>query len=422
MPNHSKGVNLTVFKGLNNVSSPENTDLNYLKKALNVNIDKTGNVYKRKGYTKVDTANYSSLYTSDSLGTYAVRNGDLVMVNPDYSTTLIRAGVGNVSLSFQEVDDIIYYTSTTINGTITLDGPMPFGIQKNPLDPNLVQTIGALPEGTYQVAFTYVNSDYKESGVSRSSVITVPSGSGITFTIPNNPDPTILYARVYCSTQNGEVLYYSGIGTLGLSYFITSTAELINPIRTFNIDAAPLGQIVKFYKGRLYIAEGSTLWYSEPYSYEWYRLDTNFHQFPSEILEIMPVEDGMWIASDYLYYLSGNEPEKFNRSLKEKVKIIKGTGTLISGSYIHMDNTPTGYKWLVSSDLGIFILFNQGMCINLTSQNVELEKADLGTSLFLQDSGTNQYMSILKTNENPNNSVLGDMVESVIIRNGVVIP
>lgn len=100
---------------------------------------------------------------------------------------------------------------------------------------------------------------------------------------------------------------------------------------------------------------------------------------------------------------------------------MEGTGTIISGSYIHLDNTPIGYKWLVTSDLGIWVLFNQGLCINLTSDNISLESADTGTSVFLQDSGMNQYLSILEKNNKSNNSVFGDLVETQIIRNGVVI-
>jgi len=52
---------------------------------------------------------------------------------------------------------------------------------------------------------------------------------------------------------------------------------------------------------------------------------------------------------------------------------------------------------------------------------VELEAADSGAGLFLQTNGMNQYLSILKTNQNPNNSVMGDLIESSIVRNGIII-
>jgi hypothetical protein len=67
-------------------------------------------------------------------------------------------------------------------------------------------------------------------------------------------------------------------------------------------------------------------------------------------------------------------------------------------------------------------LANEGQYLNISTPNVELKEADSGTALFLQTNGMNQYLSILKTNQNPNNSVVGDLIESTIVRNGVIIP
>ena len=421
MATHPKSVNITSFKGLNNVSSPENTAIDYLKKALNVNIDKTGNISKRKGYSKVANGSWGTIWASQNgLGCYGSLDNNLVQVYPDYSTVLLREDVGT-SLSFEEIDGRIYYTSPSSNGIIFNGSERPWGIEKNHLSPSLSITSGNLPPGIYQVNFTYVYTDGRESGCSRASVIELTVNSGITVQIPTHSDLGIVYARVYCSNQNGNTLYFSGLATLNSTYTISSVSGLVDPLRFFNIDKAPKGHICKYYRGRMYVAQDNILWFSEPFQYDQFRLDSNYFEFPDKILEVMPVEDGIWIGSDRLYYLSGEEPEKFKRTLKEEIKIIPGTSTKVSGSYIHMDNTPIGYKWLVSSDLGIWVLFNQGLCINLTSQNISLDSADSGTSIFLQDSGMNQYLSILKTNENPNNSVVGDLVETQIIRNGVII-
>jgi hypothetical protein len=63
----------------------------------------------------------------------------------------------------------------------------------------------------------------------------------------------------------------------------------------------------------------------------------------------------------------------------------------------------------------------QGGMINQTVTNVELEQADKGSGLFLRANGFNQYLSMLQTNSNPNNSVVGDLVETTIVRNGIII-
>ena len=421
MPKHPKTTLLTSFKGLNNVGSPENTDLNYLKKILNFNIDKTGNLSKRKGYSKVINGNFSSLWASEnSLGCYGTLNGDLVRIYQDYSTEVLQSNIGDSKVSFEEIDGIIYYCSNTVTGIISNGLQRSWGIERNWNSPNLSLTSGNLPAGLYQLTYTWVYADGRESGCSRASIITTPANSGINVEIGESPTDA-LYARVYTSSYNGSQLYYHGIANANSTYLISNVVDAVDPLRFFNIDKAPLGHICKYYRGRIYIASGNILWYSEPFQYEQFRLDSNYFEFPEEIREVMPVEDGIWVGADRLYYLSGEEPEKFKRSTKEHVKIVEGTSTKISGSYIHLDNTPIGYKWLVTSDLGIWVLFNQGLCINLTSENVALDQADSGTSLFLQDGGMNMYMSLLKTNSNPNNSVMGDLVETTIVRNGIII-
>lgn len=425
---HPRTLSLKLFKGINNVLPPESTptdfkeQTSFLKVAENIDIDKSGGVSKRKGYTLVDSANYSSFWSSDnSLGCYAVRNGHLVRLDSNFGVTTLDSNIGNLSLSFDEIDDKIFFNSASYNGIIYNGVNYGWGVEKNTLAPTLTAIPGSLPAGTYQVGFTYVNSRGIEGGVSTYSSITVPNNSGISLSIPTSPNPELLFAKVYCSTQDGNELYFAQISLLGSVVTITSQDSLINPIQVFGLDAAPKGHLVAYYRGRIYVAVDNILFYSQAFAYEHFDLSANYFEFPERIKAIMPVEDGIWIGSDRLYYLSGEDALTFKRSTKEYVKVVEGTPFKVSGSYIHLDNTPIGYKWLVTTDSGIFILFNQGLTINMTSANVALEQADRGAGLFIEESGINRYLSILKTNNQPNNAVMGDLVETQIIRNGIVI-
>jgi len=422
MASHPRTVPIDAFKGLNNILRPENTPTQYLKKAENINIDNAGKIHKRKGYTKVINGNWTSLWASENgNGCYGVLDGNLVQVNTDYSTTLLRSNVGSYKLDFEEIDDKVYYISPLVKGVIQYGTNRSWGVTSNTLAPTLTAGTGTLHEGTYQVSFTYVSSSGLEGGTSISSSITVGNGSSISFAIPAISDPEIIGVRIYCSTANGIELYYHGFSLGGLTYTISSISSSINILRFFNLAEPPLGQSVNFYKGRLFIAQDNVLWYSEPYQYEHFNLAKSFIEYPERIKEVMPVEDGIWIGSDKLYYITGSKPDEFRSDAKEHIKIVEGTAQKISGSYLFMENTPIGYKYLATFDIGIFVLFNNGLVINLTSKQVSLERADSGSSIFLQDEGMNQYLSILKTNENPNNSVIGDFVEATIVRNGVII-
>jgi hypothetical protein len=417
MPKHPRTISLSEFKGINNVLRPENTPSEYLKEAVNVDIDKMGNISKREGYSKLDNQSFLSIY-SDNKKCYAVRNNTLVKVNSDYTFTPIRSNVYS-PLTFQELDGKYYYVGKDLNGVIINDVDYSFGVRKA-FSPLLSYSSGSMVGGDYQVAYTYVDALGRESGTSIASKITIPDNSSIQFSIPLNSDPNIVKINVYCSNLNGTVLYYNQSSSLNTTVTIGSTGNQSSPLRTFNLDSAPYGSNITFRSGRMYIAQDNILWFSEPMLYEYYNLSNNYIEFSSEILEVLPVEDGMWICTnDGVYYMNSGEPGVAKIDRKECVKTLRGSAQKFSGSYVHLDNTPIGYKWFITTDVGIFVLFNQGLIINVTSQNVELDKADKATSLFLQTKGMNQYLTILNKNNKINNSVMGDTVTTEIIRNGI---
>jgi hypothetical protein len=422
MPKHPTTINLSSFKGLSNVHRPEDTPEGYLTTANNVDINKIGTIAKRKGYTLKLNGNVTSLWSSSNgLGCYTVINEDLVRVLDDYSTVPIKLNIGSIPLSFEEVDDVIYFMSPVTRGSIINGAYETWGLNKNNYRPMPVVGSGTLPAGTYQISYSYINNRGIESGTGLAASVTVLDNSSITIHIPALPNPKIVSAKIYCSTADGTELYFIGKSPLGSTYLINDVSRSSYILRVFNLDAPPLGHIVKYYKGRLYIADKHVLYYSNPFQYHHFDLGYNYMEFSSDIIEILPVEDGIWVCSDTIAYLSGDNPTTFTKTTKEYISVVKGTSTRFSGSYLKVDNTPSGYKWLVTTELGIFALFNNGIISNLTSDHLSLNKASSGTSLFVQSGGNNQYLSILKTNDKPNNSVMGDLVEATIVRNGVII-
>jgi len=425
MPKHPKTIVLDNFKGLNNVLSPDRTPPDYLKEALNVDIDKSGGIDKREGYTQKDTGNWTALWSEDSR-CFGVKDGQLVSVSEQYNVTELGHLVGTSPVSFAHVDGRTHYVSDTTTGIIHDDGLAlsTFGIDRpNPRPSLAVAPTGSLEQGTYQVALTYVDDRGLESGSGVASLINVGEGQGIEVeSIAISNDPRVTHVNIYCSTPNGEVLYFIGRVVNGISSTtITSIRHGVLPLKSFNVFPAPTGHIIRYAHSRLWIAQGSTLWYSDPLSYEWFRFQEAFLPFPERIRAVMPTAGGMWIASDKLYYLAGQDPVKAKLTEKEPVKVVEGTDRKIVGAYIFFENTPIGYKWLVTTDKGMYVCFNDGVTLNMTERNVVFPEADKGTGLFIQKEGINRYLSILQKRADTDNARLGDQVTAQIIRNGVPI-
>lgn len=423
MAKHPKTVELTSFKGLNNVLPPERTSPDYLKEATDVDIDKSGGIRKRKGYSLKVSGSFHSLWAKEG-DCFAVKDGDLVRIRSDYSTTSLVAGIGDQKLTFEKYDGAVYYTSAGPKGVILGDDVVPFGIDApNPV-PTLVSTAGMMTSGTYQVTLTYVATDGQESGARVAQIIELGSNSGITLNnIPTSGDSRVDRVRIYCSTPNGEVLYLVEEIPHGTSsYTIQDVHGAITPLKSFNVYQAPNGHIIREGHGYLFIAQDNILWYSEPYAPEWWKPHSNFMIFEDRIRAVMPTEGGMWVAADALYYLSGRNPAEMKKREIEPVTAVEGSDVKIVGSYIFIENTPIGYKWLVTTDKGIFVCFNDGIALNMTEKNVVFPESEEGAAVFVQEDGINRYTSLLKEKRDSENTTVGDLVTAEIIRNGVTIP
>ncbi len=422
MPNHGKTTEIKSFSGINNVLSPERTDPKYLKEAMNVDVDKSGGLKKRKGYSIKIAGNVTSLW-SEGVDCIAIIDGDMLRVRSDYNTTVLVSNVGEGKFSFSKVGDIIYFVSTNLTGVIDGNTVRDFGIGNVNPRPLLSAGAGSLTAGIYQVALTYVAADGRESGANLSQVIEVLENSSISVSnIPTSSDPTVTTVRVYCTTPNGEVLYLVDETSNGAStHIIGDMYGAINPLQSFNVYPAPYGNIIRYAHGRTWIASSNLLWYSDPLSNEWFSLSSNYLPFDGIITAVMPTEGGIWVSADKLYYLTGRDPADMRLKEREPIQVVEGTDVKIPGAYLFIENTPIGFKWLATTSEGMYVLYNDGIALNLTATNVSMPLASEGTGVFVQKDGINRYLSILKERKDSDNTAVGDLVTTTVIRNGVVL-
>ena len=428
MANHPSTVTIKNFRGIDNRNPAERLEEGFLATANNIDIDASGAIRKRPGYALTSSGtNVHSLYADEDNRMLYVDDGSIKAYNKDTTTTVLGTGYPvNAKVDFLKILDTIYFSSLEYNGVIEGNIIRPWGIPRPPGMPILTidSNPGNLTQGKYQIAITFVSSTGRESGIGLASVIevTVDNSAILASLIPTTTtDSTVSKVRIYCTTPNGETLYLVKEVTLGTASHIITDASLATlPLKTQFISQAPEGELLALYNGRVYMAKGGTLWYSEPHSFEWFSIGSNFIQFPGNITNVMPVEDGIFVTADKLYFLEGNDPENFRQRVREIYKGIKRTAVEIIGSDILLENIPTGLKWLFSSNKGIIMVGQGGMVFNLTEKNVMIDTSDEGTAIFRSDRGINQYVSVLR---NPDNNRLhvGDSATAEVIRNSITI-
>lgn len=113
-----ESVLLGAWKGLKNSVGAERLGPDELQVAQNIDLDDLGQVRRRRGYTRVASGDWHSLFRA-ARGLYGVKDGDLVKVNPDYSTLVLQSGVGPDPLAWEEVGERLYFTSRSASGQVT---------------------------------------------------------------------------------------------------------------------------------------------------------------------------------------------------------------------------------------------------------------------------------------------------------------
>ena len=112
------GAVLAGFKGLRNNVTAERLEGADLMRARNVDVDDAGQIRRRRGFTAVAAGVFHSLHTRTDGTVVGVKDGDLGLINADFSFTLLKSGVGSNPLAYVQVGDDLYFSSVTTSGVV----------------------------------------------------------------------------------------------------------------------------------------------------------------------------------------------------------------------------------------------------------------------------------------------------------------
>ena len=113
----------TGFTGLKNTVDATRLTEKELERAVNIDLDDTGQPHRRRGRTRVSPGAFHSLFSSDNGKLFGVKNQQLGVINPDYSFLPLMSGIGAqpplVQLAYAQVGDSIYFSSPNECGIIS---------------------------------------------------------------------------------------------------------------------------------------------------------------------------------------------------------------------------------------------------------------------------------------------------------------
>jgi hypothetical protein len=381
-----KTVQFGAMNGVRNDVSLERFKLGDLSVGVNVDIDETGKVFRREGTTPVVAGNMHSLY-SDGKTTLVVDSGALTALDTVWGKHPIKSVAGRM-LDYVTINNEVYWSDEFEAGIIQNGENRRWGIAVPPA-PHLSEIAGDLDAGTYLFTTTYLRRDGRESGAPQSVGITVAANSGVQITLTPSADSLVIAQRLYVTSINGEVPYLvgevnNGVTTLTLS----DLPNLGTAVRTQFMGPAPSGQVVGYFAGRAYVAQGPYLWYSAPFEYELFDLRSGYIGFDANVTTFAPVSDGIYVGSEKsVFWLQGTDPTAFERLQVANYGAVRGTERDIPPHYFG-EGAETGVIQTFMTTSGMCVGLEHGVFKNLTGDRYIPIAASAGASLLKIRSGT----------------------------------
>lgn len=384
------------FVGLRNDVSAERFGPEDLAIADNCQLDATGKLSRRAGRTLKLSGNFHALW-SDGTQTLVVQDSNLLRINADYTTTLLRSGLtAGLRMAYSAINGQVYYSNGLQTGVIENGASRSWGIDPPTWQPAAAVTVGKMFAGVYQFAMVFLRADGQQSGTGLAESVTVPAdGGGIAFSqIPVSADPGVVGKAIYLSTANGDVLYRA----LTLANAATSVTyandgtDLQSPLDTQFLQDAPASHIIAYYRGLLYVAVENLLFYSEPFGLELFDL-RKFFAFSSKIAIVAPVEDGLYVATENeTVFLPGRNPDELTRIKKADYGGLPGTLAYAPSKLVDKNGSasdPPVAIWL--SPRGVITAMNGGVLRDMTEGHYTFTTPGNGAAIFLN--GNKQYIA-----------------------------
>lgn len=407
---------LSNFRGEDNLhpdtklTDPETRET-HVRAAVNVDLD-SGTFRRRAGTTlQLSGTDCHSLWSDDNAAFY-VDNETLYQISGDagaLAKSAVLTGLAPGSaVSFCSANGEVYATNGTDVWRIADGVASASGIKEPSRNPDVViGTDGSLPAGYYRIAISFMASDGEESGTTFPVEVYVSAGG--TLSLSSIPVSTGYSTVVYMTMVNDDVLCRQAV-TSESSLTITAAPDGSGArCQTGLMRRVPPGQIIRHLNGRLFVASGCTLFYSEPYMLGLYKPSRNYIQFPVPITMLEPCENGIYLAADKTYWIGGDVAQA-------ELAVVSPSGAVLgTGGKSPDDNL---VHWM--SPNGTVVGNSDGQITNLQDKTVAVSQAPSGAAMFRDRDGMRRIVTSL-FNPSTNSAVAQTFIDAEVVRKGTTL-
>lgn len=397
-PRIQNPVTLTFAGGLNNRSRETDVPMDQLLRCDNLDVTTSGNLLVRKGLREIATGNYHSWYNA---GDFSLVAKDADLYRFDGSTlTLVKALTSLNTLKLANLNGEIYYTNGVDVGRVVNGTYQSWGLN-TPASPvaTAVSNQGGLPAGEYQATWAALVNGL-ESGAPEPDRVTVAEGGGVQVTVPTGAT-----FALYLSTADGgeESLRKVTEATSGSTVILGQGNRGKRCESLYAIKPLP-GQYIVEHKGRLWVASGSIVWFTDSLSPHWLFPQKGHFLFPETVDLLVAAEDGVYVAhGNRTYYIQGNNPYEATMRPVSNYGAIPGTGqsAIPYDVLLGEGSIPTRSACWMDTE-GAFCIGRPGGIVQRFEDRFLAGNAGSGLIAYRDYEGMEQFVVSLQDGQTPN--------------------
>ena len=358
----------------------------FVRAAVNADLTPQSTFKRRQGSAlAVAGTDCHSLWSSGT-DAYFADNATLYHLSDSMVKTAVSAQVvPGQQVSFADANGVVYCsTGAEIFRLSGSSAAVKAGIVPPNVSPTLTAAAGgSLPAGIYQATISFIATSGEESGALRPVSVTVPENGSLT--ISGIQVSAGYSTAVYLSPPNGDVLFRIANTTNAALPAITIQPQSnASRARTILLARMPPGQIVRYADGRLIVASGNILYYSELFAPTLHNPAKSYIPFAENITMIRPCDGGIYVSADETYWIAGDLASgAINTVLPYKA--VFGTDSEVPNS--------NNVWWM--SERGMVVGAPGGEVENVQEKFVAVDAATAGASLYREHDGMRQMLSSL---------------------------
>jgi hypothetical protein len=357
----------------------------YVRDAVNVDINASGEILMRKGVMLVTDTPYRNLWQSPLHGdTFATLGDEWVLINPGQWTHTVLTSIGEGEAFHAVLNNQVVVAAPS--GIFAFDGQQARRLTlETPAAPMVGEGSGSLAAGRYGAAVAWLR-DGQESGLSEMTQITLPDNGSLEITIPLCLDLSVTGYRLYLTDPDGGELrkehdYPLSVTTVS----ITTMPDLGGSAAFRHLSPMPTGSFLHYWRGRLINARANILRFSEPLAYHLHDERHGFIIMPQRITFVQPVSGGIWIGQvDHVAFIQGATPDQMT-------VMRKASRPPVPGSAIQLSANTAGEMGIAGDGAALWLAGNGYVVGTASGELVELQRGvmdgiagNAGTSVELE--------------------------------------